>query len=519
MDLIDYNAQAISLELSSFQKYFDFKAHPFAANIDGSNAILLADQTIARNSLRAAIDSGDNVIVFTGPAGIGKTVIVDHLIAGFHDSSQTVKLVSANLTTNEQILGIIKLIELGRTSVRFIIDDAANLAFETIRDLSNVFQVIRSEGIKTQTIFVGRPHFLDTIAHPKLRAFYRSINSIIALQPMQANSIQEYLAMRLNLAGSTTARAMTPRAGKIIAQASHGIPGTLNLLAIGSLKNAVYNKHNRVKSADALLAVRSPNMSPGEAYGWMRKNRSAIIWTTLAIVVCSAGGFAATKPWFDDDVKAGLYSMRVGVATAIDFFSDHSAQESPQIPLIQSTDPVRDDIDPKEAADQKAQADNRSRLIDQLDRESRRQLSATESNPRSMPDIVPNIIADKPKADQTPIIPTTPAPTVAVAPVPPSSTAPTALRSATTVDAVQEPLKAPSVMAPVVPPIADANAGPAAPAKHSTTVNAAPTTHAETRSLPSFCSRMHPETEAGKEYMRRVCVKGNRHGDMYYGQK
>jgi hypothetical protein len=39
------------------------------------------------------------------------------------------------------------------------------------------------------------------------------------------------------------------------------------------------------------------------------------------------------------------------------------------------------------------------------------------------------------------------------------------------------------------------------------------------KTIPEFCSRMTPTTEAGKAYKRRVCVIENVHSDIYFGQK
>src|SRR5689334_19174739 len=93
--VLDIGAELAAMELQTFQRFFPFRSHPFASRVDGAKAMLLRDQTAARDKIRSAIDDGKRLIVFTGPSGLGKTIIIDNVISVVHDKYQQIKIESA----------------------------------------------------------------------------------------------------------------------------------------------------------------------------------------------------------------------------------------------------------------------------------------------------------------------------------------------------------------------------------------------------------------------------------------
>lgn len=122
----------------------------------------------------------------------------------------------------------------GRTVV-LVIDEAQNLqptVLEQIRMLSN----LETETDKLiQIILVGQPELGAMLERTELRQLSQRITVRYHLRPMDFDDARDYIAHRLEVAGSRDAGLFTPRAMKRIFRHSRGYPRLINILCDRSL--------------------------------------------------------------------------------------------------------------------------------------------------------------------------------------------------------------------------------------------------------------------------------------------
>ena len=191
-------------------------------------------------------------MVISGEIGCGKTTLIRHLLNNL-ESSHTVGLVYNTHREIADLLGWIMLafglpyegmskvalydafqrflIEqygLGKR-VLLIIDEAQNLnpdALEALRMLSNInadkYQLL-------QIILVGQPQLKAMLARPDLQQFAQRVAVDFHIKPLDAADVQSYIQHRLKIAGRKTP-IFTAEACTRIAEASHGVPRSINIL-------------------------------------------------------------------------------------------------------------------------------------------------------------------------------------------------------------------------------------------------------------------------------------------------
>jgi type II secretory pathway predicted ATPase ExeA len=544
--VLDINAEVAAMELSRFQRFFPFRSHPFAAHVDGAKAMLLGDQTAARDKLRQAIDEGVRLIVFIGPPGIGKSIIIDNVISGAHDKYQQIKIDAATVATPNNLPRLISKIDRDTKFVRFYVDDAHNLSPDMMGEFRNFLNLLESENISSQVVLIGKQQLAELAS---ANTFAGLSTATVVMAPMDYETLHEYMAARLNLAGLSSTQVMTSGAIQTLIRASNGSPGTLNALATGSFRNAVDMRHKKVLPADAVLAVTQPNVLPSNAYSWVRRHKKTSC-ALLATAACIAFvGYGVGKPWFRDAREVAAGDLQSIAGSVIDFFADHTNEESPQV--VASDDSI--DINPIFARrtadeDQKA-AQARAQLLAKMDKEARNSTLFTEPSSERPPPVIEAKPEPDPQQTQASSVAGT-APTSvpgAAAKQPDIPSGRLVVASKGTTDAVVTPSPPPVVPRPIAPgpilsdpePISGSNVSddalplpplvphsPPKPPAHKQTRDARTTTAAiegapisRAGRLPEFCGRMHPDTEAGKAYMRQVCVPQNVRGDIYFHSK
>jgi type II secretory pathway predicted ATPase ExeA len=535
--ILDINAELAAMELQKFQRFFPFRSHPFAARVDGAKAMLLGEQTAARDKIRAALEDGVRVVVFVGPSGLGKSIIIDNAISVIHDKYQPIKLDASSLAAPADLPRLIGQIDKNTKFVRFFVDDAHDISRGMLIEFRNFLNLLESEGISSQVVLVGKQQVVDLFAD----AFAGLSTVTINMTPMDYETLHAYMASRLNLAGLSSTQVMTSGAIQTLIRASNGSLGRLNALATHSFRNAVDLRHTKVQPGDASLAVSKPGVLPSNAYSWTRRHPKTSI-VLMASVACAAFiSYGVGKPWFHDAREATVGNLQYGISSVIDLFSDHSSEESPQV--VADDDAGSRQVDPiflKRTEDEnKRAAAARAKLLAKMDQEVRGTVptgndvqSKAASEPAQAPQVPAgqdtgqeqpaNVVAEQPehKAANTMVVASKGAnDTLLAATAPPIVARPVAPEPIIggPVAAGQETNE--DIPLPPPAPPAQTKTAPAAHKAHENKLAAASAERAATTragKLPEFCTRMHPDTEAGKAYMRQVCVPQNVRGDIYF---
>ena len=136
----------------------------------------------------------------------------------------------------------------GRRTI-LIVDEAQNLGIDALEELRMLTNINVDKHQFLQIILVGQPQLKDLLRSPKLVQFAQRVSSDFHLRPLNAAEVSKYIDYRLGAVGARY-HLFTEDACQLIAEASHGIPRTINILCDTAL---VYGFAANVSQIDADL--------------------------------------------------------------------------------------------------------------------------------------------------------------------------------------------------------------------------------------------------------------------------
>jgi type II secretory pathway predicted ATPase ExeA len=235
-----------------YEAFYGLKEKPFSIQPDPDFLFLGKRHSLAYTMLQYGIQNRANFSVICGDIGCGKTTLIRHLLNQL-GPDLTVGLV---YNTHPDIADLLEWIMLafgqpyeGMSSVarydalqRFlineygagrrtilIVDEAQNLsvgALESLRMLSNI-NVDKDQLL--QVILVGQPQLRDLLQKPELHQFAQRVAVDFFIPPLTSEEVAAYITHRLQVAGREEPL-FTPAAVQRIAEASHGVPRSINIL-------------------------------------------------------------------------------------------------------------------------------------------------------------------------------------------------------------------------------------------------------------------------------------------------
>lgn len=235
-----------------YESFYGLDERPFSIQPDPDFLYFSLRHSLAYTMLEYGIQSRAGFSVICGEIGCGKTTLIRHLLNSLsHDL--TVGLV---YNTHQDIADLLEWIMLafglkydglshvamydefqkfliaeygaGRRAI-LIVDEAQNLsvgALESLRMLSNINA---DKDQLLQVILVGQPQLRDLLKRPELNQFAQRVAVDFFIPPLSENEIDLYIRHRLRVAGRE-APLFAADAVSLIAQASRGIPRSLNIL-------------------------------------------------------------------------------------------------------------------------------------------------------------------------------------------------------------------------------------------------------------------------------------------------
>jgi general secretion pathway protein A len=341
------------------QRYFGFNGDPFGDTPDPRCLYESGTHREALASLLYGFYSNRGFTVLIAPPGMGKTTLLFRFLTDIRMSARSVFLFDIDTQCQPQELVDYILRDIGvapgRTSAeahqqlddvllveahagrRFVvvIDEAQNLsdaALEKIRLLTN-FET--PQGKLMQIVLAGQPQLSERLMRPSLAQLRQRISIVCRLEQLSPEEIKAYIDHRLKLAGYRGESLFADTALEMIADASHGIPRTINTLCFNALSLCCSLKSRRVDSSMVAEAVadlqlipkptlpvaepsESPAKRPGEPEPCKQVARLARIWAAAIVVALLAsilGAIALSQLLTARSSKAGYgHSLNLPVA-------------------------------------------------------------------------------------------------------------------------------------------------------------------------------------------------------------
>ena len=250
-----------------FTQFYGFDRRPFRLTPDPAFYFESKTHRKALSCLQYGLAEEEGVIVVTGEAGAGKSLLTQRLHQMLAASDATVVGIVSSALDDEELLAVVgRKLGLGKTRGKadaltaierflhqraqdggrlvLIVDEAQHLtpnALEELRMLANVQVGGRA---LVQSVLVGSPAFAETLAHsPQLNLLRERIIASHHLSPLNDDEIEPYIVSQLARAGWQGRPTFEPAIWPAIMMASGGIPRSVNrimnrLLLLGAVDQA-----------------------------------------------------------------------------------------------------------------------------------------------------------------------------------------------------------------------------------------------------------------------------------------
>lgn len=261
-----------------YEQHFSFQSMPFSADpaewqfFDSESSAAVVPRVL--HTLR----SGTGVAVVTGPDGVGKTVLMQHLQVMLARQGQAITLPGTSLQSTDDLYLSIRrglktpdgqpvtggttrweIVERLQSSAEFwgtiglLVDDAHLLTPEIFTEFQFLMEQRASSQPLCRVLLTGSHALEETLAQPAMSGFAQRIRTYTFLQPLRLNESVEYLKTRLSHAGGALSDCFSADAIEAVVEAADGSPRCLNLLADEALLVAFRSGDPRV----TLQTVRS----------------------------------------------------------------------------------------------------------------------------------------------------------------------------------------------------------------------------------------------------------------------
>lgn len=236
-----------------YNTHFGFRERPFTLLPDPEFLYWSRQHRLAFTMLEYGVMTRSPITVITGDVGAGKTTLVQYLLHSITDQVEIGLISNAQGGRGELLQWVLHafdvefdpsasyvqlfqklqnhLLEVYASGKRviLIIDEAQNLNRETLEELRMLTNINSNKDELLQLILVGQPEFREMIRKPDLRQFVQRVGASYHLTGMSQDTVEGYIAHRLQVAGGT-GHEFEPSAIEPIFNATQGVPRLVNQL-------------------------------------------------------------------------------------------------------------------------------------------------------------------------------------------------------------------------------------------------------------------------------------------------
>jgi len=257
-----------------YESFYKLSEKPFTLLPDPGFLFLSNKHRMALTLLEYGLMNQAGFTVISGDIGTGKTTLIRHMLDHM-DREHTVGLISNTHRSFGELLQWILLafnlehanldkVGMYRRFVDFIIDEyahnrrvvlivdeAQNMAAETLEELRMLSNINADKDQALQVILVGQRELRDTLRRPDLIQFAQRISVDYHLEPLSEEETVGYIRHRLEIAGGNP-QLFEDDACRAVYRYSNGVPRLINLLCDTAL---VYGYAEQLEQIDINLVT------------------------------------------------------------------------------------------------------------------------------------------------------------------------------------------------------------------------------------------------------------------------
>ena len=265
---------------------FGLRRRPFRPIPDTDSYFPAATHEAALNHLRRALDDDEGVILLTGEAGTGKTLVARRLLEELDENTRCVLLTNSHVSRNGDLLQAI-LFDLGipyqglteqvaRLAVTesclefyreegktlIVVDEAHHLAVDVLEELRLLSNLEGKDGKAVQVLLVALPEIEATLEKQALVALRQRLTVRARLDPLDPEESADYLRHQVRAVGGKPEKLFGEDVLDILGHASGGVPRLLNQAAHLAFVLADEAGQSQVDAEAAVEAVTQLGLDP-----------------------------------------------------------------------------------------------------------------------------------------------------------------------------------------------------------------------------------------------------------------
>ena len=244
-----------------YEQFFGLSRRPFAAAPDADCYFPATAIEAARQTLFRCIDRGEGAALLIGPAGAGKSLLLQVLAEQFISRFELALLASGRLGTLRELLqsilyelgveyrelqeGELRLAlidhlsdtrrpdevgpgERGPEGLLLLIDEAHTLPLKLLEEIRLITNLIRDGQPKVRLVLAGSAALEERFTSPKLDAFNQRVSARCYLQPLDRGETFEYIKAQIEWAAGQPESLFSRDALDAVYQTTGGIPRLIN---------------------------------------------------------------------------------------------------------------------------------------------------------------------------------------------------------------------------------------------------------------------------------------------------
>ena len=312
-----------------YETCFHLSHRPFAPAPSADRYVPTASLEQARQTLVRKIERGEGPGLVVGPAGSGKSLLLQVLSQHFRGRFLVALLASSRLCTRRALLQNI-LFELklpyrdmdegelrlslidhleprtgGCDGLLLLVDEAHTLPLRLLEEIRLLTNLVKSGESRVRLVLAGSMALEERLANPKLESFHQRIAARCYLQPMGRDETIYYVQEQVRRSGGVPETIFTADALRAIHTATDGIPRLVNQVCDHALMLAALGGHKQLGPA-------------GIEEAWADLQQLPVPWHEQPTVAASAdsGGIVEFGQLGDDTSQAVAGTIGPSVAEA-----------------------------------------------------------------------------------------------------------------------------------------------------------------------------------------------------------